>query len=283
MAYLLFTSICSLVLQNSLFKAFSKNNSNGDSAVNSFNLTIYLLCAVSFGIILLTGSMSVYSAALGLFFGIFTALSYHYKILALSKGPMHLTLLLTTSSMMIPTMSGVFFGEKFSFVKLIIVFLLIFFIYLSFEKNNRTKIGGKWFLYCLISFFALGAVGVLQKTHQTSAHKGESSGFLFVAFFFAAIWCLLKSKGKIDKVFLQRKTNLIMALFCGGCTFAMNYINLKLSGMLPSQLFFPLVNGSGIVFSSLLSVFLFKEKLTARQTIGLVGGIVSLVAICLVP
>jgi multidrug transporter EmrE-like cation transporter len=63
----------------------------------------------------------------------------------------------------------------------------------------------------------------------------------------------------------------------------MNFINLKLSGMLPSQLFFPLINGSAIVLSSLVSVLLFKEKLTRRQTIGLVGGIASLIAICLIP
>jgi len=75
----------------------------------------------------------------------------------------------------------------------------------------------------------------------------------------------------------------IIGLICGGCSFGMNYINLKLSGLLPSQLFFPLVNGSAIVLSSLMSVILFKERLSKRQTIGLVGGIVSLIAICLVP
>ena len=65
--------------------------------------------------------------------------------------------------------------------------------------------------------------------------------------------------------------------------FIMNYINLKLSGVLPSQLFFPLINGSSIVLSSIMSVIIFKEKLSKRQTIGLIGGIVSLIAICLVP
>ena len=283
MSYLLLTSIFSLVLQNSLFKVFSKNNSDSDKAANSFNLFICLVCTVAFGIMLFSCPISVFSIVLGLLFGLSTQLAYHYKLLALSNGPMHLTLLFTTSSMIIPAMSGVFFGEKFSFAKLFIVFILIFFLYLSFEKTNSTKVGGKWFFYCLISFFALGAVGVLQKIHQTSAHKIESHSFLFFAFLFATIMCLLKAKGKLNKSFLNGKSNLVMAFICGGCTFSMNYINLKLSGMLPSQLFFPLVNGSGVVLSSLISVFLFKEKLTARQMIGLVGGIISLIAICLVP
>jgi multidrug transporter EmrE-like cation transporter len=62
----------------------------------------------------------------------------------------------------------------------------------------------------------------------------------------------------------------------------MNYINLKLSGLLPSQLFFPLINGSAIILSSLSSVFIFKESLSKKQVVGLVGGILSLIAICLV-
>ena len=60
-----------------------------------------------------------------------------------------------------------------------------------------------------------------------------------------------------------------IGLVCGVCTFAMNFINLKLSGLLPSQLFFPLVNGSAIVLSAIMSVVLFRERLTKRQTVPL--------------
>jgi len=62
----------------------------------------------------------------------------------------------------------------------------------------------------------------------------------------------------------------------------MNFLNLRLSGLLPSQLFFPLVNGSAIVLSSLMSVLLFKEHLSKKQTVGLVGGIASLIVMCFV-
>ena len=71
------------------------------------------------------------------------------------------------------------------------------------------------------------------------------------------------------------------ALLSGACTFTMNYLNLKLSGLLPSRLFFPIVNGSSIVICSILSVVLFRERLTGKQMVGLAGGIASLVLICL--
>ena len=78
------------------------------------------------------------------------------------------------------------------------------------------------------------------------------------------------------------KKQLILALLCGVCTFGMNFLNLRLSGLLPSQLFFPVINGSAIVLSSFMSLLFFKEKLSRKQTVGLCGGILALVAICLV-
>lgn len=184
--------------------------------------------------------------------------------------------------MIIPTMSGIFLGENFSVAKLCIVFILIIFIYLLVQKSIDTKFNKKWILCSALAFVFQGTVGVLQKIHQRSIHKAEVSAFLFISFICAIIFCVLRNWGG-DKTISLSKQTVFVGLVCGGCTFGMNYINLKLSGLLPSQLFFPLVNGSAIVLSSIMSVILFKEKLSKKQTIGLIGGIISLVGICLVP
>lgn len=280
--FLIITSITTMVLQNCLFNKSCKTILNTTKHINLFNVVNYSVCVLLFGLLLLKENISVFTFLLGLLFGVVTALSNLFKMLSLSNGPMNLTLLVTTSSMIIPTMSGVFFGEKFSLAKLCAVFVLIGFIYLSVSKSDDTKASKKWLLICLLAFIFQGTVGVLQKIHQTSAHKNEVSGFLCVAFICAIAFCIARNKGFSREISLSKKS-VFIALICGGCTFGMNYINLKLSGLLPSQLFFPLINGSAIVLSSLMSVFLFKEKLSKRQTIGLIGGIVSLIAICLVP
>lgn len=282
LTYLIIISIASMVLQNGLFNLVTKRRLDGASELHSFNTAVYAVCILAFGILMLMGSISLYTVLLGLLFGVVTALNNYYKLLALSAGPMHLTLLFTTSSMLIPTLSGVFFGERFSIGKLLVVFVLLFFLYLSFEKTGETKIGGRWFFFCLLAFILQGTIGVLQKIHQSSEYKGETGGFLFVCFVCATVFCFVRAKGNIHPSKLGKGT-LFIGLICGACTFAMNFINLKLSGMLPSQLFFPLVNGSAIVLSSLTSLIVFKEKITVKQQIGLVGGIISLIAICLVP
>lgn len=270
-----------MVTHNCLQNKVCKKDLTTADHVYRFNVVSYAVCILVFAAIAISGTISFYTVALGLLFGVITALSNYYKMLALSVGPMHITLLITTASMIIPTMSGVFFGEEFSISKLFAVLVLILFIYLSLDGGGGGRINKKWLIYCLFAFFLTGSIGVLQKVHQSSEHKSEIGAFLCVAFLCSLVYSALCSKKSFGVFRLSRK-QIILALVCGVCVFTMNYLNLKLSGLIPSQLFFPLINGSAIVLSSLLSVVVFKERLRKKQIIGLCGGILSLAAICLV-
>ena len=243
---------------------------------------MYAVCIVFFGVSVFGERISFYTIALGLLFGVVTALSNFYKMGALTSGPMHITLLVTTSSMIIPTMSGIFFGEKLSILKLIMVVILIGFIYLSFDKSDNKKINKKWLLFCVLAFLFQGSIGVLQKIHQLSEYKGELNGFLLVVFICSLIYSRIRARKNYRELGFGKK-HIVFALMCGACTYIMNFLNLRLSGLLPSQLFFPLVHGSAIVLSSLMSVLFFKEILSKKQTVGLIGGILSLIILCLVP
>lgn len=279
---LLLASITSMVLQNCLFNKCCKTRLKSDLHINLFNITMYAVCIVIFGLLMFKEKISVFTVLLGLLFGVVTALSNSYKLAALTTGPMHITLLVTTSSMIIPAMSGIFFGETFSVAKLGVVIVLIACIYLSIPKSSDAKISMKWLLSCALAFIFQGSVGIIQKIHQSSVHKAEVSGFLFFSFICATVFCLIRNRGIPKQVALDKAT-VIIGIVSGGCSFAMNYINLKLSGLLPSQLFFPLINGSAIILSSVMAVVLFKENLSKRQTVGLIGGILSLIGICFVP
>lgn len=272
-------SISSMVLQNCLFNSICKKELKTDDHVYRFNMIMYAVCIVLFGIAVLRGQVSIFTVTLGLFFGVITALSNFYKMRALSSGPMHITLLVTTSSMIIPTMSGIFFGESFGLFKLFLVIILIGFIYLSFEKSDNRQTNGKWLLFCVLAFLFQGSIGVLQKIHQSSEHKGELNGFLLVAFICSLVYSRLRTRKSYRELNFNKK-HIAFAVVCGVCTYIMNFLNLRLSGLLPSRLFFPLVNGSAIILSSLMSVLLFKEHLSKKQTVGIIGGITTLIALC---
>lgn len=274
-------SILSIVLQNSLFNSVSKKDLKTHTDTLYYNSYIYIVCVILFGILAIGNSVSAYSIALGLLFGIVTMLSNFYKLSALSKGPMHITILITTSSMILPAISGaVFFSEKFSIGKGIAMIALILFIYLSLKKEHTETINKKWILYCFISFLCQGAIGIIQKIHQTSVHKNELFLFLAVSFLFSFLFARILSR-KSKTTYQFRKKQYVFSGICGICTFIMNFLNLQLSGILPTQLFFPLVNGSSIVLTSLISVTMFKEKITKLQLTGLIGSLISLIFICI--
>ena len=281
LAFQIVLSISSMVLQNCILNNVCKKDLQTSDHVYRFNVLSYAVCIFLFGMLAIGGGISLFTIVMGLLFGVVTALSNYYKMLSLSSGPMHITLLITTSSMIIPTTSGIFFGEGFSFPRLCVVGVLIFFIYLSLEKKRNVGINKRWLIFCILAFVFQGSIGVLQKIHQSSMHKSETGSFLLIAFICSLIYSNIRAKKSFKALGFSKK-HLFFALICGICIFGMNFLNLKLSGLLPSQLFFPVINGSAIVLSSLMSVILFKEKLTKRQIIGLIGGIFSLIAICLV-
>lgn len=47
-----------------------------------------------------------------------------------------------------------------------------------------------------------------------------------------------------------------------------------------SAIFFPIVNGGGLVLTTLAAVLLFKERLSVKQWMGVAFGIISVVFLC---
>ena len=280
---LLLISTSSMVLQNCLYSSFSKSAPRSRNEIYFFNCFSYAICILCFAVLtIIQQSLSLFTIITGAIFGFLTLNSLSNRMKALTCGPMNITLLVTTSSMIIPTMSGVFFNEGFSPFKLCGVGVLLFFIYLSLGTGNGKKFDKMWILHTLLAFFCQGFIGVMQKVHQTSQYKGESGGFLLVAFIFSFLYSIIFVSKDIKTIKLETKLK-FFAIACGFFVFAMNFINLLLSGMLPSQLMFPLVNGSSIIISTIVSVAFFKETLSGKQLVGVCGGIACLIAICLLP
>lgn len=285
MTYLiLLIPMLATVVQNILFNTVSKFSlkQKGDSYY--FNIFGYLVCVVLFVAMAFSVGISLYTFIMGILFGVCILLSSVFKMQALKEGPMHITILVTTASMIIPTLSGaVIFGEPLSIPKLIVMAVLIFFIYLSISapKDSKAEYSAKWAIMCIITFVFLGIIGVIQKLHQSSPYKGEAASFLAVAFVCSLIFAIVMSK-KEGVTKNQGRNFYIISVICGICYFTMHFVNLKLSGIMPSQIFFPVVNGSAVILSSVASVVFFKEHITKRQLVGLIGGFISLINICLV-
>lgn len=283
MNFLLALSISAGVAQSGIFNALGKGACREKGDTYLFNAAAYIICILIFAYLAFSGKASLFSVVAGLLYGIMNAMSNGYKMIALGRGPMHLTTMLTSSSMIIPTMSGfLFFGEKFSIPKFVCIIFLLFFIYLSIGKGSDEgkKIDKHWFLFCLLSIVSTGMIGILQKIHQGSIHGDETGIFLLAAFLCSSVYSFAAAKKYKASIKFNVKYS-ALALIVGLCCFANHYLNLILSGKIPSQIFFPLVNAAPMILTIIMSVVVFKEKITKKQLAGIVGGIASLACICL--
>ena len=116
-----------------------------------------------------------------------------------------------------------------------------------------------------------GAVGILQKIFRNSADAGEASSFLLLSFLLLAVLA-----GICGRVPHFGRTGTLLAGFIGCCTGVTNRLNLFLSGVLPSILFFPAVNGGCVLLTGVLSAGLLHERLTHRQMLGIGVGVAAL-------
>lgn len=288
MPYFLLALAIGVALLNSGFQnRFCKSRLKGFADVLAFNL---LACLGAVAVLLLFNlgfrAPSLYTVLLGIVFGAVTGISQMGTITALSQGPMSFTVLINSCSLLLPTFSGaLFWGESVSALQYVGVAALVLSLILVLNPQKDKQITSKWVVFVSISFVGNGVLGIMQKIHQTSAYKAELNEFLIVAFISSALIMLgalliTIRKGQRPQAYLPLNPRpILLAMTSGVCSGVLNNVNLYLSGVLPTVVFFPLFNGGVILLSALSARWVFREKMAARQAVGLMFATLSL---CLV-
>ncbi len=223
---------------------------------------------------------SFFSAGLGVIFGILVLAQSYTYMWALEIGPFSYTSVIVSLASLIAAVSGLWFGESIDVFQYFGMGIMVLCIIFSTDKNNGSRKSSlKWLLVALVSCLTNGFVGVMQKIHQSTEYKGQSTAFLVSAFAFmtivsAIIW-LYERKKAGEHCFYPNRKQISFALL-SGATFAVPHVaNLYLAGALPSAVFFPIINTGGLILTLLAATLLFKEKLTRLQWLGIVLGLIS--------
>lgn len=215
------------------------------------------------------GHVSSFTLLLGLLFGIVTALQSVFLLQALELGSYAYTVVFTSLSMLIPTLSGcIFWGETIETQQVLGILFVIICLILSVERlDKKAGISLRWLMSSGGAFICGGMIGVLQKIHQSSSYQEELNPFLVSAFLFSsivsAVACGISVKRR-GRFIPDKKTIfpiLALLLIAGACIAVNNKLNLYLSGVMNSALFFPLVNGGHIVLTTLAAVVIFRSYL----------------------
>ena len=239
---------------------------------------------------------SPFTLWLGAAFGLVTMAQTISNAAALRAGPWAYTSVITSLATIIPALSGVlFWNESIGVLQIVGMLLMIGCFVLSVDTTaggEQRKASLHWLVLCLVAFLCTGFIGVMQKIHQSSAYREELSGFLIVAFLVSAVcsiavYLLYPQKNAAAAAASAEKSGKTLLIVAGlfvlmGAAAALNnQFNLYLSGVMPSVVFFPVVNGGGLVLATLASVLLFREKLSRRRWIGLALGTASVLCLCL--
>ncbi len=276
---------------------YSKKITSKSKDYNLMNAVISLLSA---GIIFVLGGcdtrISSFTLIAGIAFGVITMLNTVLTSVAINLGPLSYTYVIICSSTIITALSGyLFWNEKLTALKVCgIILMFICCVLANKTGNDNKKASLKWLLTCILTAIASSGIGLMQKTHQSSEFAGELNLFLVTAFVVSAavsfvLYILSSVKNKsfaVDYTGNLKPARLI-ATICiifavtGVGVAVNNVLNLYLSGVVDSAIFFPIVNGGIIMFNILASMLFFKEKLSGKQWIGLSFGIASIACLCI--
>ncbi len=284
--------LCISVLSGTAKSAFSKILSPHTADPRTFGIINALLSFAAGCLVLLLGirpqTASLYTVLLGTLFGICTAAAQYFYMQAFTAGTVSVVTFIYSCGFLLPTAAGtLFWNETLSPSLLSGVFLLLsaFFLCAAGKSTartaNRRRRGGGYGLAFLAMLFS-GLLGILQKLHQTSGHRAEVTGFLGCAFLVSSLLSLCISRIPVTspaaRTPLPAKVialSLLSGLFIG----AANTVNLRLSGILPAAICFPVTNGGVVVLSAIAGRVLFRERLSKAAYAGIALGLIAILMI----
>lgn len=206
-----------------------------------------------------------------------------FGLLAIKVGPLSLTSLLTSFSLLIPTFYGIVaLNEQTSMLLYLgLALLLAALVLINFEKKGEEKkITLRWVIYILLGFVGNGMCSTVQKIQQINQAGLYKSEFMIVALGISvlavsAIAIFTERKQIVPAI----KKGAVCFIPCGLANGIVNFLVIYLSapGRMAASVMFPVISGGGIVLTFLISLFIYKEKLSKWQLIGSGLGLISVV------
>ena len=272
----LFLVITLLTTQNVVRKAYTTKH-NGIyifNAISAFSaMLVFFITAggkLNFRIELLPYS---------LIFAAFFATCIVSMLKAIQVGSLTLSSLISSYSLIIPTLFGLIFLSETTgnFFYPGIALLLISLFLVNYEKGEK-KITVKWIIFVTLMFFSNGLCSTVQKIQQIDFNKQYKSEFMFIVYLIVTLTMLLlalKNEHEIIKPCITKAS--IHPIICGVANGLTNYLVMVLVGLMPTSLVFPLISAGGLIATAIISRTVYKERFSKPQLIGIILGTASIV------
>lgn len=251
----------------------------GDKGVYFFSLMVSLSALLFF---LATGGKMQWTVKILPYAACFAAsyiLGTVGAIKAIACGPLSLSSLVISYSLLLPALYGlVFLREPVSVGWFFGVGLLVISLFLINGGGKGEKLTVKWVLWVLMGFLGNGLCSIVQKMQQEACDGAYKNEFMIAALAMVAVAMatLTLTRERADFSVCVR-AGWLPGLLCGLMNGLVNLLVMVLGGRMPVALSFPLISAGGILLTALVSVLLYRERLSPRQLAAVATGTISVV------
>lgn len=292
-------SIIALTAQGTLIKLFGDKRPGAEI---TYTLVSAAFAFIMFGFIAVV-SGSVYnpdSLVYSLFFAICYAGSTITFVLAVGCGSLALTTTIHSFALIIPTVLGfLIWDEPVNAVKIAGIVLFVLSLLLIGEKVDKGQklLSARWLVLMVISFFCEGFAPVAIKMHSIAlgeAAASKSNGMFMAAAYAMAVAGILVAavlkEGRVTissqdasskpKNFMLDSLKIALPFAAAGGLFngLYNFMNTVVSNNnLNVSVFFPVISAGQLIFTCVVAVVFFKERLSSKQLLAIGCGIVAIV------
>lgn len=225
----------------------------------------------------------------GVGFGLVIAVSMYSGFKALGMGPMGLSTLLISFSVIIPMIYGLTAGnETLGVLQIVAMALLVVSILLSNYDKLRVKKSpdpepkkksnyGRWLFFVFATFASNGFSSVLQKSHQEAFPGMYNCEFNFFGMTVCALIFVTLALIKVPKEEWRATKGKGYGVLAGLSNSTANLLTLNLAGFENAVVLFPIISVGTILGAVICGWVVFKEKLKLNHYLSLLTGIAAVI------
>lgn len=223
------------------------------------------------------------------FYGIIScilyAVGFYTMFAAYQYGSFIMTRMISSFAMIIPMVYGFVFLKEpatvFTYIGILLIFasLIVRNIGAEEKKTEKSKKAAVlWAVYVLLTTVANGFISIIKRIQQLRFDDACTNEFLIISLGGSFIALLIASIIKERKNMGYIVRNGTFSGLCAGmCNGIANFTSVAVYLFLPMSLVSPLTSGIGFAVSFLFTIFIYKEKFTKQQLLGVILGIAAII------
>lgn len=266
-------------IQNFLFKVSAEKKCNTAWVTLSFMATVAVFSSVLF-FILKEPIANIYFLLL---ISLINATAFFITTVSRMEALKHIATsiafpIIQMNIVAVVLFSILYFDEKLSIYQIFGIILAILVIFILTRKSEREKVPEKNFdLGITLALIALAFTAVTTVVVKFASMNFSNIAFMAVSYSLNTFFSLaLIKKLKQKKENPNHKNAIIIGFFIGVCNFIGFFILLKALSIGPLSLI-ATINGLSFIIAVILSVLIYKEKVTSMRILGILLAILSMI------